>query len=109
RERLPVRVFVVHQQVWVPGPVLLEATSVVLYTIDRELGLIEQTSANLFQVHGASVAADLACGLDHSGRLCAASESSDQDCESDNVPKIHRAPPPAHHQSFTGAFSLRSA
>src|SRR5215469_15200885 len=90
RERLPVWVSVIHQQVWVPGAVLLEATRVVLNAIDRELGLIEETAANLFQVHGASVAAELASRLDLSGRLCAASQSADQDCENGNLPKIQR-------------------
>jgi hypothetical protein len=91
RERLPVWVSVIHQQVWVPGAVLLEASRVILNAIDRELGLIEETAANLFQVHSASVAAELASGLDHCGRLCATSQSGDQDCESDNVPNIQRA------------------
>jgi hypothetical protein len=91
RKRLPVGIPVVHQQVWVPGTVLLETTSVVLNAINRELWLIKESVAYLFQVHGTSVAGDLASGLDDSRRLCATSESSEQGGESGNVAKIQRA------------------
>ena len=51
-----------------PRAILLEATSVVLNAINRELGLIEDAPAYLFQVHGASFAANLASDPDLSGR-----------------------------------------
>jgi hypothetical protein len=90
RERFPVGVSVVHQQVWVPGAVLLEATSVVLNAIDREFELLEETPAYLFQVHGASVAADTASGLHHSKRqLCATSDRGDESCDREGVVEFH--------------------
>jgi hypothetical protein len=73
-----------------PRAVLLEATSVVLNAINRELGLIEETPAYLLQVHGASVVARLASGLAYPGSwLCATSESGDERCKRGGVSEVH--------------------
>lgn len=52
---------------------------VVFGAIDRELGLIEETATYPFQIHGASVAADIASSLDHSWRRLRSAPETDKE------------------------------